>query len=156
MGKKVISIIPQSAMDKIITELINSKKELILSKINEYAIENNIFMNTDSIKGESTQGNIKISVNIQAVDYEGIAEYILPLAAEKAKAYSGDDIFIKAFGKMKYISEGLGKTFLQALPQETKDELVIYLINNYQDDIVRMVNKHLQKNNIKIKINNMS
>ncbi|MGM9936494.1 MAG: leucine-rich repeat domain-containing protein [Candidatus Ornithomonoglobus sp.] len=99
--------------------------------------------------------DIEINIGLGEIDYEAIAERLFPMAIEKLREYSGDNILIKTIGRMQFVPEGLAASILSTLPQEAKDELILYFINGHRDELTSMINNFAENKQIKISVANV-
>ena len=67
---------------------------------------------------------MKITLNINNIDYESIIDKSVPFLKEKAQA--DNNILLKTISSILSMPGDIPKKMLNALPQETKDELVVY------------------------------
>ena len=80
---------------------------------------------------------MKITLNINNIDYESIIDQSIPLLKEKAKA--DNNILLKTISGILSMPGDIPKKMLNALPQETNDELVVYLINSNKGKIAELL-----------------
>lgn len=96
---------------------------------------------------------MKITLNINKMDYENIIDQSIPLLKEKAKA--DNNILLKTISGILGMPGDIPKRMLNALPQETKDELVVYLINTNKDKIAEFLQDMLAKKGFVLQINDI-
>ena len=96
---------------------------------------------------------MKITLNINNIDYESIIDQSIPLLKEKAKA--DNNILLKTISGILSMPGDIPKKMLNALPQETKDELVVYLINSNKGKIAELLHNTLANKGIELRIDDI-
>ncbi|MBR3995591.1 MAG: hypothetical protein IKI97_09970 [Clostridia bacterium] len=96
---------------------------------------------------------MKITLNINNIDYESIIDQSIPLLKEKAPA--DNNILLKTISGILSMPGDIPKKMLNALPQETKDELVVYLINSNKDKIAELLQNTLANKGIELRIDDI-
>ena len=96
---------------------------------------------------------MKITLNINNIDYESIIDQSIPLLKEKAQA--DNNILLKTISGILTMPGDIPKKMLNALPQETKDELVVYLINSNKGKIVELLQNTLANKGIELRIDDI-
>ena len=96
---------------------------------------------------------MKITLNINNIDYESIIDQSIPLLKEKAPA--DNNILLKTISGIPSMPGDIPKKMLNALPQETKDELVVYLINSNKDKIAELLQNTLANKGIELRIDDI-
>ena len=96
---------------------------------------------------------MKITLNINNIDYESIIDQSIPLLKEKAPA--DNNILLKTISGILSMPGDIPKKMLNALPQETKDELVVYLINSNKDKIAELLQNTLANKGIELPIDDI-
>lgn len=96
---------------------------------------------------------MKITLNINNIDYESIIDQSIPLLKEKAKA--DNNILLKTISGILSMPGDIPKKMLNALPQETKDELVVYLINSNKGKIAELLQNTLASKGFALQIDDI-
>lgn len=96
---------------------------------------------------------MKITLNINNIDYESIIDKSVPLLKEKAQA--DNNIMLKTISGILSMPGDIPKKMLNALPQETKDELVVYLINSNKVKIAELLQNILANKGIELRIDDI-
>lgn len=96
---------------------------------------------------------MKITLNINNIDYEPIIDQSIPLLKEKAQA--DNNILLKTISGILSMPGDIPKKMLNALPQETKDELVVYLINSNKGKIAELLQNALTSKGIEVRIDDI-
>ena len=96
---------------------------------------------------------MKITLNINNIDYESIIEQSIPLLKEKAKA--DNNILLKTISGILSMPGDIPKKMLNALPQETKDELIVYLINSNKGKIAELLQNTLANKGFALQIDDI-
>ena len=77
-----------------------------------------------------------IKLKLDNIDYGELAVKLLPLVGDKLK--ESDNTVAKLLSGVAKMPPAIIKTTVNALPQETKDEVVALLINKNKDKIKRV------------------
>lgn len=96
---------------------------------------------------------MKITLNINNIDYDSIIEQSIPLLKEKAKA--DNNVLLKTISGILSLPGDIPRKMLNALPQETKDELVVYLINSNKDKIAELLQNTLADKGFALQIDDI-
>lgn len=96
---------------------------------------------------------MKIALNINNIDYDSIIEQSIPLLKEKAKA--DNNVLLKTISGILSLPGDIPRKMLNALPQETKDELVVYLINSNKDKIAELLQNTLADKGFALQIDDI-
>lgn len=94
---------------------------------------------------------IEVKIKISEMDYGTAADALMPVLLDKLSG-SGNPVMKILLGKFKGMSGPMAKAALDALPQETKDQLAAACLNHYSDKISRLVVDTAQKNGIKVRV----
>ncbi len=100
---------------------------------------------------------IKLEVMIKDVDYGDIADKVIPVVLQKLSE-KGDKTskLAKVLGGMKGLPNKIIKAALAVLPQQTKDELAVYFLSEYKEDIISYVNKLAEDKQISVEIDQVN
>ena len=96
---------------------------------------------------------MKITLDISSIDYESIIECAIPLLKEKAK--TDNNVLLKTISGILGMPGDIPQKMLSALPQETKDELVVYLINSNKTKAIELLRKTLAKKGLLLQIDDI-
>lgn len=96
---------------------------------------------------------MKITLNINNINYETIIDKSVPLLKEKAQ--KDNNILLKTISGILSMPGDISKKMLNALPQETKDELVVYLINSNKGKIAELLQNTLTNKGIELRIDDI-
>ncbi len=96
---------------------------------------------------------IRIELKISNIDYEETAIKLLPVLLQKMKE-KGDrsSKFAKVILGLKGMPNKIVKGALSVLPQSTKDDMAVYFMNAYKEDILEWFNNYTKEKQIDIKI----
>ncbi len=96
---------------------------------------------------------IKLEIMIKDVDYGDIADKVIPVVLQKLSE-KGDKTskLAKVLAGMKGMPNKIVKAALSVLPQQTKDELAVYFLSEYKEDIISYVNRMAEDKQIAIEI----
>lgn len=95
---------------------------------------------------------IEVTLQLDNINYEQIAEQLLPLGLEKLKATHSEGKLGTFLKMASVLPPQAVSSMLAALPQETKDELIVMLLNTKKDSIIRTAEQYAQKKNLSVEI----
>lgn len=93
---------------------------------------------------------MEIKVKVDHVDYDSIIKNALPLLREKS-----DNRIISIISGIVNMPGELPLKMIAAIPQETKDELVAYIINLKKDTIIGIITDSLEKKGFPVELGNL-
>ena len=97
---------------------------------------------------------MKFTISINKINYENIIEKAIPMLKEKAQ--TDDSVVLKMVSGILNMPGDIPRRMLNALPQDTKDELVVYLANNNKEKILNWIQESLLKKGIEIEMNDLA
>lgn len=96
---------------------------------------------------------MKITLNIDNINYESIIDRFIPFL--KGRAETDNNVLLKTIVAILNMPGDLPKKTLNALPQEMKDELVIYIINKNKERISVFMQDALANKGFELKISDL-
>lgn len=96
---------------------------------------------------------MKLTLHLDEINYNSIIEQAIPFLKEKAK--KDNNVLLKTLSGILSMPGDIPKKMLNALPQETKDELVVYLINTNRDKIAEWLQNALMNKGFDLSIGNI-
>ena len=96
---------------------------------------------------------MEIKLKVEDIDYASLIEKLLPLVENKLQEEDG--VVEKLLLGLTKIPSYLIKASINAFPQETKDDMVAYLVNKNSEDIEEILMDSLKQKGITMKISNM-
>ncbi len=93
---------------------------------------------------------MEIRVKVDNIDYDTIIKNALPLLREKS-----DSRIIGIISGIVNMPGDLPMKMIAAIPQETKDELVAYIINLKKDTIIGIITDSLEKKGFPIELGDL-
>lgn len=97
---------------------------------------------------------IEVRLLIDSIDYDSVAELLVPLLAENLAAKGG--LVGKLASNKKDFAAATARKVLSKMSQEKKDELVVDLVNKKRDLLIEKTTGLAKKNGIRGKIYNIS
>lgn len=92
---------------------------------------------------------VELKVQLDEIDYSSIAEMALPIMKEKLKG--------STVGSMiDNVPASALNGFLKFIPQDKKDEIVIGIVNQYEDRIIRFLEKAAADKGVNVKVKGVS
>lgn len=95
---------------------------------------------------------IELKIQIDEIDYGGIAQHALPAVLERARNSRGDSKVIHALQGLGRMPAGAMKLMLNAMPQDTKDSITLAFLNAYKDDLSEQINKFAAQKGIQLTV----
>ena len=95
---------------------------------------------------------MKITLELNDIDYSALVKVLLPVIQTKLEEKDGAIASILA--KVAGMSPGIAGKMIDMMPQETKDEIAIMLINKNRDKIIENVLKYANQEGIHFRIDN--
>lgn len=144
-----LSVLPQSAKDDIAMYLIRTYDQKVLCAIENFFRSNRIPLCINSIAVERTE-DIEMCIRFADIDYGGLIGAAYPILVRKT---SENDTYGKLIGLLDKIGDTSDKVIqaiVDALSQEEKDELTVYVINAYEPEILSLINALAAENEIKL------
>jgi len=95
---------------------------------------------------------IKVDISLDRIDYGEIADTFIPVIIDKLSAKENAGRLIQILKGLDDLPGALAKTVLNSLPENAKEELVVYFLEKYKDKIIEAVNEFARVNQVKVKI----
>lgn len=83
---------------------------------------------------------MKITLELSNIDYGALTELLLPFAREKIGHKEGTAAAVLA--KIASVPPSVAAKMVDLLPQETKDELVVLLVNKNKEKIISALSSY--------------
>ena len=93
---------------------------------------------------------MEIRLTIEEIDYAGLAEAVMPIAKAKLKD-SGSPIPTLLSG-IASLPAGMIKAVVNGLPQDSKDQMAVFLINSYKEKLISAAEHFGEENGVVLKI----
>lgn len=97
---------------------------------------------------------MKIILEAGEIDYAGILIKFMPMIRDKLKDLDG--AMPKMIGGLAALPAPVVRGAVNALPQDTKDQMVAYLINHYGEKILSAAQGFAEKQGISIAFNSIT
>ena len=85
--------------------------------------------------------NMELRIKVNEIDYDSLIKASLPVLKKKAK--TSDRGVLKLVAGILEMPGDIPLKMLSALSKETKDEIVIYLVEHYKENIILWIQKSL-------------
>lgn len=93
---------------------------------------------------------MEIVVKVKDINYADVIEKFLPVVKEKLK--NEDGVAARSMYAIACLPTGLMRKAVEALPQDTKDEFVVYLLNKNHDKILEEAEKFMAAQGISMEV----
>ena len=97
---------------------------------------------------------MKIVLEVGEVDYAGIAERALPMVRDKLKEMDG--AVPKMLGGLASLPGPVVRATINALPQDSKDQMVAFLINHNAEKLISAAQSFAEKQGVGLTITSVS
>ena len=97
---------------------------------------------------------MEVKLKVNSINYGELAAKFLPMLSDKLAKEEG--VIPQLLSKLAALSPGMAKGALNALPDETKDELVAYLINKNKQQILNGIARYMVEQGIDVEIEDLS
>jgi hypothetical protein len=97
---------------------------------------------------------MKITLEIEELDYGSVAAALLPMVHEKFEKEDGS-VGTKILSKLTALSPAVAKKMVNLLPRDTQNEIAVLLINKNKEKIVELATELAAEKNISVKIGNL-
>ena len=98
---------------------------------------------------------ITIKIEVEHIDYSDVAERVFPILAEKLENRPDSTFLSAIIKKTKGLSGATLKAALSVLPQNTKDELAVLVLQQYKEQVVNQLNTFAEEQGVKIAISDI-
>ena len=98
--------------------------------------------------------HMELKLKVNRINYGNLAEKFLPMLSDKLAKEEG--AIPRLLSKLAELSPGMAKGMLNVLPDETKDEMVVYLINKNKQQILNGFARYMKEQGIDIEIGYLS
>lgn len=95
--------------------------------------------------------NMKITIELDNIDYGALVEQLLPLVGDKLSDKDGISNTILA--KFLSMPPSVAKSMINLMPQSKKDELAVSLLNKHKETITRKITQTAKDKGFSFKIN---
>ncbi|MBD5162240.1 MAG: hypothetical protein HDT14_09550 [Oscillibacter sp.] len=84
---------------------------------------------------------IEVKIQIDQIDYGGLAQQALPTVLERLQGSKGDSKAAQALKGLGHLPADAMKMMLNAMPQDVKDSIALAFLKSYQEEIAAQVNR---------------
>ena len=97
---------------------------------------------------------MEIKLKVNRINYGDLAAWCLPMLSDKLAKEEG--AMAALLSKVAAMSPGVARGVLNALPEETKNELAVYLLNRNKEQILSGVTRYLQQQGVDVEFGDLS
>ena len=98
---------------------------------------------------------IELKILIDEIDYDSVADFLVPLLVEKLKKEDRTGLFGSVLSGNSDMASNMARGLLEKLP-EKKDELVVQLLTKNRDKLLETGRTAAAKNGIRLQICDVS
>ena len=95
---------------------------------------------------------LELKILIDDVDYNSLAELLVPLLAEKLEKDGKGGILGGVLAGNPEMAVSMARTLLNAMPQEKKDELVVQLITKNREKLLQKGRELAARNGVRLQL----
>ena len=99
---------------------------------------------------------IEVKILIDNIEYDSVAEFLVPLLAESMKKGEKGGILGSVLANNPDMASSMARTVLNKMSQEKKDELLLQMLNKHRDKILQKGRKVLAKKKIGVELCDIS
>ncbi len=99
---------------------------------------------------------IEVKLLVDNINYESVAEFLVPLLAENMKSGEKGGILGSILGGNPEVATSMARTLLKTMSQEKKDELLVQLVGKYRDKALTKGRSLLAKKGIGVELCDIS
>lgn len=96
---------------------------------------------------------MEIKLTVKNIDYASLIEKLLPLVEDKLQ--ESDGVVEKLLANLTKVPSYLIKATVNAFPQETKDDIVAFLVNKNRETIEEILMDSLRQKGITMQVSNI-
>ena len=93
---------------------------------------------------------MNINIKLKELEYENLFKSVIPVLEKNAENSSG----LKHAMKILKITGDIPTKVILAIPQKKKDEIVVNLVNHYNEKIKKLIEDNLREKGFIVKIEN--
>lgn len=97
---------------------------------------------------------MELKLKVNHINYGDLAAWCLPMLSDKLAKEDG--AIPNLLSKVAALSPGMAKGMLNALPEETKNELAVYLVNRNKEQILEGITRYLQQQGVDVEFGDLS
>ena len=99
---------------------------------------------------------LELRILVDDIDYDSIAEYLIPAVAEKLRREEKGGILGNVLAGNPDMAASMARTVLGAMSQEQKDQLLVQLVTKNRDKLLQKGGELAEKNGIKLHLYDVS
>lgn len=97
---------------------------------------------------------MKLTLELEDIDYGALVKFGLPLL--QGKLAEGEGESAKMLARIAQMPPSIAAGMIDFLPQDTKNELAVMLVNQNKDSIVKAVTEYAEKKGLSFRISAFS
>ncbi len=95
---------------------------------------------------------IKIEILLDQIKYGDIADTFIPIVIDKLSEKEDSGRLIQILNGMDKLPGSIAKSALNALPDNVKEEIAVYFLDKYKDNLIEFINDYAEENEIKAEV----
>lgn len=99
---------------------------------------------------------MEVKIQIDRIDYGGVARRALPIVLERLSAAHEDSKLIPLLQKLGDMPGGAAQSVLNVLPQRTKDQIAAAMLESCRDELAGLINDFAAKKGFDITVSNIT
>lgn len=99
---------------------------------------------------------IELKILIDEIDYDSVADFLVPLLVEKLKKEDKTGLFGSMLSGNSAMASNMARSLLEKMPQEKKDELVVQLLSKNREKLLETGRNAAAKNGIRLQLCDVS
>ncbi|GEM_PF-6765348 len=95
---------------------------------------------------------INIEILLDQIKYGEIADTLIPIVIDKLSEREDSGRLIQILNGLDKLPGSIAKTALNSLPESVKEEIAVYFLERYKNNIIEFINAFAEENKIEAKV----
>ncbi len=95
---------------------------------------------------------IHIEISLDRVNYGEVAEALIPIVIDKLSEKEDSGRLTQILNGLDKLPGSIAKSALNSLPESVKEEIAVYFLDKYKDNIIEFINAFAEENQIKAEV----
>ncbi len=95
---------------------------------------------------------IKIEILLDQIKYGEIADTLIPIVIDKLSSKEDSGRLIQILDGLDKMPGSIAKVALNSLPDSVKEEVAVYFLDKYKENIMEFINDFAEENQIEAEI----
>lgn len=146
--RTMLEAVPESELQEILVLLIRENQEKIRQKLENLLKENQVEVSLEEL---TLSDGMELRMRINDLDYARLLQMPAVQNAVRNHAAQGNVLLTSLLAAPEFLLRGM----LDRIPQETKDQIALSLLNKYSDALTAKLEHLIQKRGIQIQLSDL-